>query len=335
MDKFKIVVLGVENDPLTHENRAFADLDVDIVQSSPSSDGEAMELVKDADAVMMRGNWGRKPIIDAMAKCKVVAVYSHGFNHIDMDTINSKNIILTNAAGMCAEEVSDQAASFILALNRAVVQSTVDMRNGLWQRANYLPIKPLDECSLSLIGFGNIARRLARKMNSWRMDISVYDPYVPQWIIEEYGLKRVNNINDAFASGDFVTVIVPLNKETNKFIGKEQFDQMKPSAYFINVCRGGVVDEQALINALNNGQIAGAGLDVFMQEPVQPDNPLLSMSNVICAPHIAGASSRSEWLCRERASQQVASVLRGEWPQAAQNPEIAQNIKQLKRGVWH
>ena len=333
MSKFKVVILGLENDPLEQERSELAGLDAEIVQARPESDGEAMELVKEADAVMVMGNWGRKPIIDATTKCKIMAVYSHGFNNIDVEALVEKRIILTNSAGMCAEEVSDQAAAFILALNRSVVQTTEDVRKGVWDRHKYYPVVPLDQCKLSIIGFGNIARRLARKMSAWRMDIAVYDPYCPPWVAEEYGVPQLETLNEAFRFGDYVTVIVPLNDETHHFIGKEQFDQMKSSAYFVNVCRGQVVDEQALISALQSGKIRGAGLDVFEEEPASPDNPLLKMSNVICAPHIAGTSIRSEWLSRQRAAQQVASALRGEWPHAVQNPEVAALIEEDRKAA--
>ncbi len=326
----KVVILGAI-DSAEHEKAELANLDVEVVIANPSSDGEAIELVREADAVMSRGDWGRRPIIEAMNNCKVFAVYSHGFNHVDTDALTKKGIMLTNGSGMCAEEVADQAAAFILALNRSVVQSTSDLRAGIWKRSNYLPIKPLDQATLGLIGFGNIARRLARKMSGWRMTTIVYDPYVPLWITEEYGVERAYELNQIFHEADYATVIVPLNDETRHMIGEEQFNQMKPSAYFVNVCRGAVVDETALISALKEGKIRGAGLDVFEEEPTPADNPLLQMPNVITAPHIAGASERSYWLSRQRAGQQVASVLRGEWPQAVQNPIVAHKIESLDR----
>ncbi len=333
MAEHKVVILGSEGDALEHERAELVDLDVEFVQANPSSDGEAMEIVRDADAVMLRGDWGRKPIIDATTKCKVMAVYSHGFNHIDTEAITEKGIILTNGAGMCAEEVADQAAAFILALNRSVVQSTTDMRNGIWSRSRYLPIEPLDKAVLGLVGFGNIARRLARKMSGWRMKTIVYDPYIPLWITEEYGVERAYNLDEVFQNSDYIAVIVPLNSETHHLIGRQQFYKMKPSACFVNVCRGPVVDEKALIEALKENKLRGAGLDVFEEEPTPKDNPLLKMDNVITAPHIAGASTRSNWLSRQRAAQQVASVLKGEWPQAVQNPQVAARITERKRSV--
>ncbi len=332
MAEHKVLILGPEDASIDAERAEMADLDVEFVQANPQSQGEAMEVVKDADAIMTRGAWGVEPVINAADRCQVLAVYSHGFNNIDVQACTQKGIILTNSAGMCAEEVSDQAMAFILALNRHVVQATEQVRAGKWNRFDFRT-DPLDTQTLGLVGFGNIARLVARKVTGWGMETLVFDPYVQPWLIQEYRVEQVFDLNELCARADYVTVIVPLNDETHHMIGAEQFQAMKESAYLVNVCRGPVVDEQALIEALQDGQIRGAGLDVFEQEPTDPDNPLLKMNNVICAPHMAGGSSRSAWLSAHRAAAQVAAVLRGEWPMAAQNPEVAASITARRRAV--
>ncbi|MGY8879573.1 MAG: C-terminal binding protein [Dehalococcoidia bacterium] len=333
MAKHRVVVLGpVTDDPLHHERAEMADFDVEFVQEAPQSEGEAIEAVRGADAIMMRGGWGTEQVIRAADAAKVLAVYSHGFNHIDVDAATDMGIIVTNGAGMCAEEVSNQAVTMTLALNRHTVQSTLQLREGRWNAAEFGPTEPIDEQTLGIVGFGNIGRQVARKLGQgWRMETLVYDPYVQPWIINEYGVEQVFELNDLFERSDYVVVVVPLNAETFHMIGKEQFDVMKESAYYINVCRGSVNDEPALIEALQQGKIRGAGLDVFEQEPVDPNNPLLQMKNVITAPHSAGQSTRSAWLSRQRASQQVAAVLRGEWPSAGQNPEVTSKLDEQKR----
>ena len=363
MAKQRVVVLGPDtDDPLTHERAEMADLDIEFVQESPQSEGEAIEAVRGADAIMMRGGWGTEQVIRAAEDAQVLAVYSHGFNHIDVETATEMGIIVTNGAGMCAEEVSNQAVTMALALNRQVVQSTNHLRTtGTWERSQYLPIEPIDEQTLGIVGFGNIGRQVSRKLGQgWRMETLVYDPYIEPWIIKEHNVEQVFDINVLCERSDYIIVVVPLNTETFHMIGEEQFNHMKSSAYFINVqvhltehtphfvsdeeiakckdgvylincARGGIIDEPALIEALRSGKIRGAGLDVFEQEPVDPGNPLLQMENVITAPHIAGQSTRSAWLSRQRASQQVAAVLRGEWPSAGQNPEVASKLDQKGR----
>ncbi len=334
MAKQRVVVLGpTTDDPLYHERAEMADLDVEFIQESPQSEGEAIEAVRGADAIMMKGGWGTEQVIRAADKAKVLAVYSHGFNHIDVETATDMGIIVTNGAGMCAEEVSNQAVTMALALNRQIVQTTNQLRNtGSWDRSEFLPIEAIDEQTLGIVGFGNIGRQVARKLGQgWRMETLVFDPYVAPWIISEYGVEQVFELNELCERSDYIIVVVPLNTETFHMIGAEQFDHMKKSAYFINVCRGSVTDEPAMIAALQAGKIRGAGLDVFEQEPVDPANPLLQMENVITAMHIAGTSTRSAWLSKQRAAQQVAAVLRGQWPSAGQNPEVTSKLEEKMR----
>lgn len=326
MARYKVVVLGSENDPLEIERSELSGIDCEVVQTSPDSEGEAMEAVRDADAILMRGPWGTEQVINATEHCQVLAVYSHGFNHIDAAACTKKGIILTNGAGMCAEEVSNQAVAMVLALSRKLVFFDRDMRSGIWDRTANMPIYPLDEQTLGLVGFGNINRAVARKLSGWRMEILAYDPYVPPWIAMEANVEQIISLNDLCSRSDFVVVNVPLNGETRHMMGEAQFRAMKQTAFFVNTCRGPVQDEAALIDALREGRIAGAGLDVFEQEPTDPSNPLLKMDNVISAPHAAGASTRSMVLSRHRAAQQVAAVLRGEWPMAGQNPEVRAHI---------
>lgn len=326
MAKHKVVILTAETEPSTeYEEAEFEGLDVELAVERPDSEGEAIEAVRDADAIMMRAPWGTDAVIRAAEKAKVLAVYGHGFDHIDVDACNDMGIILTNAAGICAEEVSDQAIAMCLALNRQLVRTTIRLREtGEWDRDEFLPIQPFDQQVLGIVGFGNIGRRVARKLGAgWRMKTIVYDPYAAPWIIEEYGVEQVFELNDLCSRADYVVVVVPLNSETRHMIGEEQFDHMKKTGYYVNVCRGGVTDEAALISALREHKIRGAGIDVFEQEPVDPSNPLLQMENVITSLHLAGTSTRSAWLLRERAAQQVAAVLRGEWPSAAQNRKVA------------
>jgi len=326
--KYRVVVVGAdESDPLEHERAELKDIDCELIAEDPQSEGEAMEAVREADAILLRGRWGTEQVIKTTRRCQILAVYAHGFNWVDIDACNEKGIILTNGIGMCSEEVSNQAVAFMLALNRKLVQANDMVKGGEWDRMALRPIDPLDLQTLGVVGFGTIGRAVARKMSGWRMETLVYDPYLPAWIFNEHGVEQAPTLNDLCARSDYVVVQVPLNENTHHMFGEDQFRAMKKTAYFVNVCRGSIHDEEALTKALQEGQIRGAGLDVFEQEPTDPNNPLLKMDNVIVAPHSAGTSERSAWLSRKRAAEQVAQVLRGEWPMATQNPEVASRIE--------
>ncbi len=326
MAKYKVVVLGSEDAPLDAEREELAGIDCEIIQTKPTSEGEAMEAVKDADAILMRGPWGTEQIINATENCQVLAVYAHGFNHIDSETCTEKGIIVTNAAGMCFEEVSDQACAYVMSLYRQIVPANIMVKAGRWRDDGIDPIKPLDASTIGIIGLGNIGRAISRKLSGWRPEILAYDPYVGPWVFKEYDVEQVFDLKDIFSRSDYVITIVPLNSETYHMIGAEHFAVMKDTAYFINVCRGSVVDEPALIDALRAGKMRGAGLDVFEKEPVDAANPLLKMDNVVVSPHLAGTSTRSGVLAPHRAAAQVAAVLNGDWPMAGQNPEVRAKI---------
>ncbi|MBM3956501.1 MAG: C-terminal binding protein [Gemmatimonadetes bacterium] len=327
MARYRVVVVGAdESDPLEHERAELKDIDCEIVAEQPQSEGEAMEAVRAADAILLRTRYGTRQVIEATRHCQILAVYAHGFDWVDVDACTEKGIMLTNGMGMCSEEVSNQAIAFVLALNRKLTLANDMMKAGRWDRAALLPIAPLDEQTLGIVGFGTIGRAVARKMSGWRMETLVYDPYVHAWVFNEHGVRQAQSLNELCSRSDYVVVQVPLNKETYHMFGEEQFRAMRRTANFINVCRGPVHDEKALTRALQEGWIAGAGLDVFEQEPTDPNNPLLKMDNVIAAPHSAGASTRSAWLSRRRAAEQVAAALRGEWPMGVRNPQVASRI---------
>ena len=181
-----------------------------------------------------------------------------------------------------------------------------------------------------IVGLGNIARATARRASAFNMDVISYDPFVAPWHAREYRVELVDSLGELASRSDFVSVLVPLNDGTRKLIGESFFKAMKPTAYFINTCRGPVVDEAALIGALETGEIAGAGLDVFEQEPTPADNPLLRMDNVIVTPHSAGTSSVSVTDANIQIGQEVARVLRGAWPMSLVNPEVRGRIEERR-----
>ena len=173
-----------------------------------------------------------------------------------------------------------------------------------------------------MIGFGNIGRATARKGRALGMRALVYDPYVGPWLAIEYDVEFVDDVDTIFSESDYVTLHVPLTAETHHIVNSDTLNLMKPDSYVINTARGPVVDEDALLAALMDKKIAGAALDVFEQEPPDPDNPLLHMENVIVTPHIAG-SSEIGWstICR-RAGEEAARALRGERPTVVVNPDV-------------
>jgi phosphoglycerate dehydrogenase-like enzyme len=306
---------------------AFDGIDVQIDRTPVSSPGEAMEAVKGADVVMAMAGVVDARLIAAMDKAKAICSFGHGFDRIDVEAATKAGILVTNTAYIGNWEVANHAAAMVLALNRKLVQYDRAMRGGVWDRAAGRPIGPLDGEVAGLVGLGAIGRSLARRLQPFGLTVKAYDPFAEEWAFREYQVERVAGLEGLLGQSDYVSVQVPLNKDTRHMMGEAQFRAMKKTAFFVNCCRGGVHDEKALYRALKEGWIAGAGLDVFEQEPTDPKNPLFSLPNFIASPHAAGESTLSLGWAMKAASHQAAAALRGEWPNRVVNPDARKHLR--------
>jgi D-3-phosphoglycerate dehydrogenase / 2-oxoglutarate reductase len=301
---------------------AFDGLDVETVAVECRTQEDALAAVRGADIVMIGGFRVDAAMIAAMDRARAICGFGHGFESVDVDAATRAGILVTNAAEICHLEVANHAAALILALNRKLVQYDRAMRQGVWDRPAGRPITPLDGETAGLVGLGAIGQALARRLQPFGLRVIAYDPYVEEHVPRELGVRLIGDLHNLLGGSDWVSVQVPLNAETRRLLGEREFRAMKRTAYFVNCCRGGVVDEAALTRALEGGWIAGAGLDVFEQEPTDPANPLLRLENVVATPHAAGESTESAALSARVASRQAAAVLRGEWPDRVVNPAV-------------
>ena len=259
--------------------------------------------------------------IKGLGSCKVISVRGGGFNNIEIDAATRQGIVLTYVPGYCVEEVSDHALTLILVLSRRIPECQEMTRQGLWKAAELGPIRRLSEQTLGLVGFGRIAKNVARKAKCLGLRVVAYDPLVSKSEMDEADVEKAD-FKDLIRIADFISLHVPLTKETNGLFNAHVFNVMKNTAYLINTCRGEAIDEPALVHALETGRIAGAGLDVLYQEPPDPQNPLLSMPNVIVTPHSAYISQESLTEVLVRSTQAVIDALQGRTPQDVVNPEV-------------
>ena len=244
--------------------------------------------------------------------------------------------MLVNTAGFCNEEVSNHVILMLLACAKKLTLLNNMVKAGRWgaeTRGAMSPMVSIDGQTLGLVALGNIARATARKARVFGLDVIAYDPYVEPWIAKEYQVRLVPSLEDLASESDFVSLHTPLNSETRKPIGESFFRAMKPTAYLISTCRGPVVDEAALIRALDSGELAGAGLDVFEEEPTPADNPLLKMDNVMVTPHSAGTSDRSNIAVQVQVGEETARLLRGTTPMSIVNPEVRHRNTDRPAGV--
>ena len=259
--------------------------------------------------------------VKGLTCCKVISVNGGGYNNVDIEAATQQGIAATFVPGYCVEEVSDHAIALILGLNRCLPQCQEMTRKGVWKAVQVGPIHRLKGQVLGLLGFGRIARTVARKAKCFGLDVKSYDPYVSESEMNQLGAKKVE-FAELVSSADFISLHVLLTKETYHLFDTKVFDAMKNTAYLINTCRGDVVDEAALINALKDKRIAGAGLDVLSKEPPEAQNPLLHMPNVIVSPHSAFMSHEAEKEVRFRSTKAVIDTLEGKVPEDIINPEV-------------
>ena len=317
---------------MIEEAKVLAKMNAELVGADGVTEDEVIEAAKDADAILTAGAQITRRVMEALPKCKAIVRYGIGFDTIDVAAATDNGILVVNIPGFCLEEVSNHAITLLLACAKKLIQLNNVIRQGHWHGVSGTAPAPMGSIygqTLGLIGCGLIGRMTGRKAQCFGLKVLGYDPYVNKSLAKEYGITLVS-LPELLKESDFISVHTPLNKETRHLIGEKEFKQMKPTAYFINTARGSVVDEPALIKALQEKWIAGAGLDVFEKEPVDADNPLLEMDNVVVTPHCAGYSDASFKRLRTSVGQEAARVLRGRLPKNVVNKTVKPKINLVK-----
>jgi D-3-phosphoglycerate dehydrogenase len=252
------------------------------------SEAELLEIIGDIDGVISGDDKFTAHVLQSAPKLKVISKWGTGIDSIDQDTARQLKIVIRNIPGAFNEPVADHVLGLMLSFARQIPWITEEMRAGRWKK---LPCFSLAGKTLGMIGVGNTGKSVIRRAGCFQMRLIGNDiSDMPAEFIEETGITMVNK-EIILRESDFVTVNCDLNPTSYHLMGKEEFSLMKPTAFFINVARGPLVDEPALLEALQKGQIAGAGLDVFEEEPLPSDSPLLKMTNVLLSPHNANSSA--------------------------------------------
>ncbi len=259
------------------------------------------------------------PRLQFLMQCTV------GYDRVDVDAATRHGVMVCNSPRFCIEEVSDHAAMLLLACTRKLPQQVDAYRRHGWSRPPAVeamgPVYRMRGQTLGFVAFGKIARLTAEKLSGFGMRYLAYDPYLTPEAVRRWNVELVP-LDELCRRSDFISMHALLNGETRALFGAAQFAAMKPTAYFVNTSRGGTVDEAAMIQTLREGRIAGAALDVLVQEPPHPDNPLLTLPNVLLTSHTAGHGEGSMADNRQQSVDQVLRFLGGRWPTALVNPEV-------------
>ena len=307
-----------------YHDEVVAELGGELIRVECNTEDEIIEACRDADAAIGAIEPYTKQVIDQLDKCQIIAQFSVGFDHVDVEAATERGIIVANVPDYCLDEVSDHALSFILALNRKLFRLDRAAREGKWTgdaMGIVFPLSKIEGQTLGLVGFGRIARALASKAKALGMKIIAFDPYISVEVAREQGAELVD-MKQLCNESDFVSLHVPYTEENHHMFGLEQFQSMKPTAFFLNTGRGGLVDESALHKALSEGIIQGAALDVMEEEPPNLNNPLFGLDNIIITTHTGAMSNTSIAELMRRPIEEVARVFRGEWPNGFVNPKV-------------
>jgi phosphoglycerate dehydrogenase-like enzyme len=314
----------VSRDPIrTLEQAGFTVEEKDYDRVSPGQQDEVCRVIQEADAIIVTAMFpANRKVIMSTDRLKMIAIRSAGFEGSDLNAATEKGVVVTNNPGTNASSVADMAIGLMLAVSKQIVKKDREMRKGLYNRGGG---EDLFRKTVGIIGLGNIGKRVAQRLQGFEVKIIAND------LVDYPEFKKKYNIpyhskEELLRMADYVTLHVPLDDSTRMMIGEDRLKQMKPTAYLINTARGEIVDEQALYQALTEGWIAGACLDVFKEEPPK-FRPLIELENVVCTPHSAGLSREAAYTMAMETVKKIITLFEGKVPQNVLNPEVLKSLK--------
>ena len=278
-----------------------------------TGDDDVIEKLKDSDAVIAYGEYYTSKVLDNLPKLKVIARLGVGFDKIDMQSASQNSVAVTITPNGNHQSVAEHAITLMMSLAKSIVKKDTLLRNGEWNGDNNRPIRGQ---TLGIVGLGRIGRSLATRARGMEMNIIASEPYPDMKFVDENNIKLVE-LDHLLSNSDFVSIHSPLNEETKGMFNKQKLSLMKKSAYLVNTARGGLIVEKDIIDILQNNMIAGAGLDVFEEEPTSHQNPILKLDNVIVSPHMAGNDTQSQIDMGNEAAQSIIDLYNSKWPEGS------------------
>jgi D-3-phosphoglycerate dehydrogenase len=297
-----------------------------VVEARGGTEEELIASCSEAEVVMGLGQFPfTERVFEGLPRLQLLMQCTVGYDRVDVDAATRRGVLVANSPYFCIEEVSDHAAMLLLACARKLPHQVHAFHRHGWTRPPAVEamgsVQRMKGQTLGFVGFGKIARLTAEKLAGFRMHYLAHDPYLTADAVRPWNVELVP-LDELCRRSDFISMHALLNPGTRRMFGAAQFQAMKPTAYFVNTSRGGTVDETAMIQALREGRIAGAALDVLEQEPPHPDNPLLTLPNVLLTSHTAGHGDGSMADNRQQSVDQVLRFLGGQFPTALVNPQV-------------
>lgn len=314
MPKFKVVITDDRHSDYSIEKEVLQSIEAEVKVCNCNVPEEVIEECKDADGILLNLAPMPEQVIEKLEKCKIIARYGVGYDNVDVSACTKRGIYVANVPNYCAEEVSDQAIALLMACVRKVVHSDTQIRQGKWNIAREMKIHRIEGKTFALLGFGTIAKAFLRKIKGFNPGkVLVFDPFVDAEQIASFGGIK-SDWETTLKEADYISVHIPLNVNTKGMINGDAFKMMKPKAILVNTSRGAVIDETAMINALETNTICCAGLDVFENEPILSENKLLKLENCVLTDHVGWYSLESIGELKMKAAENVRDVLNGGKP---------------------
>jgi D-3-phosphoglycerate dehydrogenase len=267
-------------------------------------------------------------VIAAAANLRVIGRAGIGVDNIDVEAATKKGVVVMNTPAGNNVTTAEHAISMMLALARCIPQATASMKSGKWEKGRFVGAEVFNK-TLGIVGIGNIGSLVADRARGLRMRVIAYDPFITAEAAQRLGVELVS-LDEVYARADFISIHTPLTPDTRGLVNAAAFAKMKPGVRIVNCARGGIVDEEALAQAIRERTVAGAALDVFAQEPPPPDHPLLALEQVICTPHLGAATDEAQINVAIAVAQQVVNYLtRGIIRDAVNVPAISPELLEV------
>ncbi len=315
--KWKVVITDCDHVDIEEEKKVFAQIGADLIWAKLKKEEELIRECRDADGLLNQYARMTRKVLENLPRVKAIARYGVGVDSIDLEAATDLGIIVANVPDYCIDEVAIQALTMLMALIRKTAFFDQKVKSGQWDFQQGMPIHRIRGKTLGLVGCGKIGLQVAKIVSSLGVRVLAFDPYIQK--LEGIDLVDLDTL---LRESDFISIHCPLTESTRHLIGESAFRKMRKNPLIINTSRGPVIDEKALIEALKEGRVSGAGLDVLEKEPPDLQNPLLKMENVLLSPHMGFYSEESIKELNLRTAESIADVLLGKWPRSVVNPEV-------------
>jgi D-3-phosphoglycerate dehydrogenase len=313
------------SDPLAEEGLEVLRQDAEVEVKTDLTPPQLVETIGQYEAIVVRSATKvTAEVIEAGQRLRVIGRAGIGVDNIDVGKATERGVMVVNAPTPTVVAVAEHTMALLLATARHVPRADASLREGKWLKKQLMGTTVAGKV-LGIVGLGRIGTAVAKRARAFDMEIIAHDPYLTREQIEERGATSLFSLEELLKRSDFVTLHATLTPETRGMIGARELDMMKPTARLINCDRGAVVDEEALLKALEEGRLAAAGLDCFYEEPAT-DNPLCCHERVVATPHIAASTVEAQRDVGREIAQQVLTALRGERPQHLVNPAVLAKV---------